>query len=121
MLTALATILRIASRIACVIVIVSFGLFVIDQTSSASAHQQEALQGTNGGPGPASTPHAAPEREGEAHRRIDEVSAQLTSPFAAVTAGSSSQWVVRGVSTMLALLVYGIGVGFLARVLRLRL
>jgi hypothetical protein len=103
-----------------VIVIVSFALFAIDQTSSASAHQQEALQGTNGGPTPASATHAAPAHEGEAHRRIDEVSAQLTSPFAVVTAGSTSQWVVRGVSTLLALLVYGVGIGFLARVLRLR-
>lgn len=119
MLASLATVLRIASRIACVIVAVSFGLFVINRTGSASTHQQEALQGTNGGP-TATAARAAPAHESEAHRRIDEVAAQLTSPFATVTAGSTSQWVVRGVGTLLALLVYGIGVGFLARVLRMR-
>ena len=32
----------VASRIVCLIVVVSFGIFVIDQTGSASTHQQEA-------------------------------------------------------------------------------
>jgi hypothetical protein len=114
----LVALLRIASRIACLIVIVSFGLFVIDQTGSASARQQEAVNGTNGGQ--TSTPATHPAKEDEAHKVIDEVSDKLTSPFSGITAGSTSQWVIRGVGTLMALLVYGIGVGFLARFLRLR-
>ncbi len=117
-----ATLLRIASRIACLIVVVSFALFAINQTGSASTHQQEALRGTNGGPTgtPAPAPATDPAREGEAHKVIDEVAGKLTSPFSGITAGSTSQWVIRGVGTAMALLVYGIGVGYLARVLRLR-
>jgi hypothetical protein len=118
MFFALVTLLRIASRIACLIVIVSFGLFVIDQTGSASAHQQEVVSGTNGGP--ASKQAAPPAKEDEAHKVIDEVADKLTSPFSGLTAGSTSQWAIRGVSTVMALLVYGVGIGFLARFLRLR-
>jgi hypothetical protein len=117
-LSSLVALLRIGSRIACLIVIVSFGLFVIDQTSSASTHQREALNGTNGGP--ASVPAAQPAKEGEAHKAIDEVADKITSPFSGITAGSTSQWVIRGVATVMALLVYGVGLGFLARFLRLR-
>jgi hypothetical protein len=115
----LIALLRIASRIACLIVAVAFALFVINQTSSASTHQQEALRGTNGGPAGAPAP-AHPAREGEAHKVIDEVAGKLTSPFSGITAGSTSQWVIRGVGTVMALLVYGVGVGYLARVLRMR-
>ena len=118
MLSALVMLLRIASRIACLIVIVSFGLFVIDQTGSASAHQQEAVNGTNGGS--ASKRATPPAKEDEAHKVIDEVADKLTSPFSGITAGSTSQWVIRGVGTLMALLIYGVGIGFLARVMRLR-
>jgi hypothetical protein len=118
MLVPLVVVLRIGSRIACLIVAVSFGLFAINQTSSASTHQQEALNGTNGGP--TSTPAAHPAQEGEVRKAIDEVAGKLTSPFSGITAGSTSQWVIRGVGTVMALLVYGVGIGFLARFLRLR-
>ncbi len=118
MFVALVALLRIGSRVACLIVIVSFGLFVIDQTGSASTHQQEALNGTNGGQ--ASKPAAPPAKEDEAHKVIDEVAGKLTSPFSGITAGSTSQWVIRGMGTLMALLVYGVGIGFLARFLRLR-
>ena len=46
---------------------------------------------------------------------IDEVAGKLTSPFSGITAGSTSQWVIRGVGTLMALLVYGVGLGYLAR------
>lgn len=118
MLASLSALLRIGSRVACAIVAVSFGLFVVNQTGSASTHQQDALAGTNGGP---AAPAAAPSgKEGGVHRLIDEAAAQLTSPFARITSGSTSQWVIRGAGTAMALVVYGIGVGFLARLLRLR-
>jgi hypothetical protein len=115
----LAAILRWASRIACLIVLVSFALFTLDQTSSASTHQQEALNGTNGNP-TAPAPVARPSHRSAVHKAIDEVAGKLTSPFSGITAGSTSQWVVRGVGTLMALLVYGVGFGYLARVLHIR-
>jgi hypothetical protein len=109
----LAALLRVASRIACLIVIASFALFAIDQTGKASTHQQEEVKGT-----PAAT--AAPAHEDAVHKDLDEAAAQLTSPFSGITAGSNSQWVIRGVGTVVALLVYGVALGYLARMLRIR-
>jgi hypothetical protein len=115
----LATLLRLASRIACVIVIVSFAIFALEQTSEASSHQQNEVTGSATGTAPPHTEkHSA--HEGTVHHAIDEVASALISPFSGVTAGSTSQWAIRGVGTVLALLVYGIGVGYLARMLRIR-
>jgi hypothetical protein len=52
---------------------------------------------------------------------LDEVSNSLTSPFSAITAGSNHAWAVQGVNLVLALLIYGFGFGYLARVLRAHL
>lgn len=114
-----AKLLRLASRVACLIVIVAFAIFAVEQTDKASAHQQNALKGTGSG---SSAPQIAekPTHEGTVHNAIDEAAKALTSPFAGVTSGSSSQWVVRGVGTALALLVYGVAVGYLARMMRIR-
>jgi hypothetical protein len=113
----LAKLLRLASMAACLVVVVSFGIFVIDQTSTASTHQQEEVFGK-----PASTPSAATSTKSEdgAHRTIDEVANGLTSPFSSITSGSSSEWVIRGVGLLCALIVYGFGLGYLARVIRVR-
>jgi hypothetical protein len=109
--------LRLASFVICAIVIVSFAIFVVDQTKTASAHQTEAVSGRPSGSAsaPTSTPH-----ENVVHRTIDEASEKLTSPFAGVVSGSSSEWAIRGVKLLLALVVYGFGLGYLARVLRVR-
>ena len=111
------TLLRVASRIVCLIVIVSFAIFVLEQTSEASSNQQNEVTGANS----TAPAHAAkPKHESTVHKVIDEAAKALTSPFSGVTAGSSSQWAIRGVGTVLALLVYGLGVGYLARMLRIR-
>ena len=109
--------LRLASFVICMIVIASFAIFAIDQTKRASAHQTAAI--TESGSG-ADSPGNKPAPEGSAHKDIDEASAQLTSPFAGVVSGSSSEWLIRGVKLLLALVVYGFGLSFLARVLRVR-
>jgi hypothetical protein len=108
----LAAILRVASRIVCLIVVVSFAIFAIGQTSKASTHQQNKVNET--------TTTTQPSHESAAHEAIDEVAGKFTSPFSGITAHSNSEWVVRGVGTLMALLVYGLGLGYLARVLRVR-
>ncbi len=115
--SSLAGLLLLASRIVCLIVIASFVVFVVDQTHSASTHQQNELSGsaTTSEPVPSSTAH-----ESTVHRTLDEASNTLTSPFASVVSGSSSEWVVHIVRTVLALLVYGFGVAFLVRFIRVR-
>jgi hypothetical protein len=114
-----ATLLRLASRVACVIVIVAFAIFAVEQTDKASTHQQNALKGTGVG-GSAPQTAEGPAHEGTVHNAIDEAAKTLTSPFSGVTSDSHSQWVVRGVGTGLALLVYGVAVGYLTRMMRIR-
>jgi hypothetical protein len=107
--------LLLASRIVCLIVIASFVVFVVNQTSSASAHQQnEVLENS-------SAPKASgPKHESTLHRRLDEASDTLTSPFAGVVSGSHSEWVIHIVRTVLALFVYGFGAAFFVRFIRVR-
>jgi hypothetical protein len=115
--------LRLASFVICVIVIASFVVFAVDQTKSASGHQQEELAGgppvTAPGSKAAQPAPAGPPHEGSVHKAIDEASSQLTSPFSAIVSGSS-EWATRGSNLLLALLVYGFGLGYLARALRVR-
>jgi hypothetical protein len=113
--SSLASLLRLASWLICLIVAASFLVFVVEQTSSASTHQQEELNGNatpNGAP--------APKHESAPHKKLDEASDFFTSPFSAVVAGSTSQWAIHGAKTVLALLIYGFGLSYLARVIRVR-
>jgi hypothetical protein len=116
--------LRLASLVICLIAIASFTLFVVNQTGSASAHQQAVLNGEvpvvgsePAGPAPPISQH----RPSSLHKAIDDASNAVTSPFSGVTAGSSSQWVIHGANLLLVLIVYGFGLGFLARMIRVRL
>jgi hypothetical protein len=123
--SSLAGLLRLVSWIICLIVLASFVIFVVDQTKTASTHQQEELsQGhavTSSAPGESNTPKPPPKHESTLHKAIDEASDTFTSPFAGVISGSNSQWAIHGVKTVLALLIYGFGLGYLARLLRVRL
>jgi hypothetical protein len=112
------TAVRFLARIACLVVIVSFAIFALEQTGEASSHQQNEVTGT--AVGTSAPKHQGSFHKGTVHRAIDEVASKLISPFSGITAGSTSQWVIRGVGTLIALLVYGIGVGFLTRALRIR-
>jgi hypothetical protein len=101
------------------IVIASFAIFVANQSKSASAHQtQEITSGSLSSNSSASSHSTA--GQSTIHKTIDEASEELTSPFAGLVSGSSSEWVIRGVKLLLALAVYGFGLGYLARVLRVR-
>ena len=53
-------------------------------------------------------------------KALDEASSTLTSPFSEAFGHSSSEWAKRGVQLLLALVVYGFGLGFLARMIRVR-
>lgn len=122
MTSSIVRLLRLAAFVICLIVIASFVTFAVQQTKSASGHQQEQI---SAGAGIATTsPQGAAKdstsREGAVHKALDEASGQLTSPFAGVMSGSSSEWATRSVELLLALLVYGFGLGYLARVLRVR-
>ncbi len=106
----------LASRIVCLIVIAWFVVFAVGASKEASTHQlNEVATATNGTQRTVSEPPAT-----GVQKTLDEAAKAITSPFASVASSSSSAWLIHGVDTMLALLIYGIGFGFLVRVLRVR-
>ncbi|HEY7962453.1 MAG TPA: hypothetical protein VID29_11070 [Solirubrobacteraceae bacterium] len=116
------SLLRLISRLACLIVLVSFALFVVDQAGSASDEQQAQVNAAAPPSSAASTTPrkpAASDKNG-VRRTIDDAADAITSPFSGAVAGSTNAWVVHGGRTLLALIVYGFGLGYLARVLRVR-
>jgi hypothetical protein len=110
----IASTLKIASFLACALVLTSFGLFARDQLNGASKNQQsEIVHGVPTSPGelPSSSHHGQP------RRFIDGAAKTLLSPFDSIVRSASS-WARRGGATLLALLAYGFGLGFLARYTR---
>jgi hypothetical protein len=113
----IARVLRLASIAICLIAVAWFLLFALNQTSSASSHQQAEIYTAPGAP----TSHSsAPAPVGGVHKAINEVFSKLSSPFSGVASGSS-EWTIHIVDTLLVLLVYGFGLAFVARLLRLGL
>jgi hypothetical protein len=108
--------LRAASILICLIVATSFLLFAIDQTSTASGHQQEEL----GSKAPTvQTTAGNTAHESGLRKDLDEASEELTSPVAGLTS-SASEWGARALRLIFALLVYGFALGYIARVIRVR-
>jgi hypothetical protein len=103
--------LRLAAFVCCGLVLISFAMFARDQAAGASEHQQsELVAGTT-------TTAASPaltHRHSQPRRFIDGAAKTLTSPFDAIVR-SNDLWVQRGLPTVFALLVYGLGLGFVAR------
>jgi hypothetical protein len=110
--------LRTVSIVASAIVLLSFALFAIDETRDASEKSAAAIAGLDATR--ASDPSARQERARErAHSRtreaVDDADDVLVAPFAGLVSGSESSWVRRGVPALIALVVYGFGLSFLAR------
>jgi hypothetical protein len=121
--------LHYVSLVCCSFVIVSFGLFALAEVSHASTHQaneiepaaQRAAQEAANAAGPLTlhftTPQpvkAVPHQTGQPKRFIDDVASKLESPFSSIVA-SDDAWVNHVVPTLFALLVFGGGLGYLAR------
>jgi uncharacterized membrane protein YsdA (DUF1294 family) len=123
--SSVARVIRLCSFVGCIAVLASFALFAVDQTRSASIEQSRKVEpalstatAASGSAGPASAA-AASHRHGSLRRTVESASNTLTSPFSGVVS-SSSEWLDRAVKLALALAVYGFGLGYLARVLRVR-
>jgi hypothetical protein len=123
MLSSIARLLRLASMVICLAVFASFAIFAVDQASSRANREQEPLSNRAVATTSLATPEAANAQstpKSGFQRTIEDASNELTSPFSGITAGSSSEWAVRGVDLVLALIVYGFGLGYLARMLVVR-
>jgi hypothetical protein len=102
--------LGLCRYVLCGLVIVSFAMFTADQLGGASKHQVAEVTG-----GPA-TPASGgqPAHAGQPRRFIDSAARAVTAPFRTLIS-SSSQWVQRGFALICALLLYGLGLGYLMR------
>lgn len=111
--------LSFAAVVCCGLVVVSFALFAAGQAAAGSAHQVQALSGVTAATGAAAGAPAAPATRPEAQPRrfIDGAAALLRSPFDGVVQ-SDSPWVNEALPSALALLAYGFGLGYAARLVR---
>jgi hypothetical protein len=107
--------LRLVSIAICLIAIAYFFAFAMDQSSDASNHQQAEVHAAEGG----APSDEAPKKESSVHKDIDKAFSTFASPFSGIVSGSKSQWTIHIVNTLVVLLVYGFGLGFVARLLRI--
>ncbi len=103
-------VLRLTAFACCALVVLSFAMFARDQMAGASQHQQTELVA-------GASPTAAssiPVKHAQPRQSIDDAAKILTKPFDAIVQ-SSNLWVKHGLPAVFALLVYGLGLGYLGR------
>jgi hypothetical protein len=113
----MATLIRLVAVTASVLVVLGFFGFVSDEAGQGSKTQLERLGKELGEPAPSPTTERERERKhGEVREKIDDANDILLAPFSAVVDGQGI-WVQRIVTTLLALLAYGLGLALLANFL----
>ena len=124
----IAALVRWLAIFASAFIALSFGYFLINQTSTASQNQVSAIAGDTGVkaesatkvPNPPASVEKLREQENDSlHEFVDDVDDVLASPVTGFI-DSSSIWVQRLAVLGLGLLIYGIGGLYLARAMGLR-
>ena len=124
----IAAFVRWCAIFASAFVALSFLFFAVNQTSTASQNQVNAIVGDTGVKAESATKVPDPPKDVEKlreqendkfHEFVDDVDDVLLSPFTGIM-DTDSIWVLRLVPLGLALLIYGIGGLYLARALGLR-
>jgi hypothetical protein len=96
------------------IVVLGFVLFALDEADKGSQTQQQKLERELGSPSPSARGEAVRERQHGAFREaVDDANDVLLAPFVDLI-DSDNSWVNHGVPALLALLLYGVGLGLLA-------
>src|SRR5215210_2997313 len=121
----MASFIRLIAVCLSAIVGLGFLLFAVDEMDRGSKTQQQAVEtATRTGdpkmvpPSPSPAGEAIRERQhGKAREGIDDANDELLKPFASIVGSSHSNWVTHGVPALLALLIYGLGLGLLANAL----
>ncbi len=110
--------LRILAVVLSGLVLLGWLLFAINETGEASRQTSAEVAGRQAASRPDPSPDQERAREashGSIREYVDDANDVLLSPFADVGAGSESQWIRRTLPAVLAVVVYGLGLGFLAR------
>jgi hypothetical protein len=115
----LASLFHAAAIVACLVALVSFTLFALDQVSTASQAQQSELSvGTATAVASDSAPASAAKGHSSVRRTIDDASSDLGRPFHGIATRTNSIWGQHILQLLLVLLVYGFTLGFAARFIR---
>jgi hypothetical protein len=114
----LAGLLRAVSVVASAVVLLSFGLFAIDETRTASQRSTAEIAGLRASR--SADPNAGEERARErAHSSvrelIDDANDVLIAPFTWAAPEGSGKWAQRGIPAVVALVVYAFVLPFVAR------
>jgi hypothetical protein len=110
--------IRAVAIVTSAIIVLSFAMFAIDQFRASSKHEQDKLADTNAVNPTEAQKRAREKAHGDVREKIDEADDFLLSPFTDIVDANGHQWVQRSVPTAFGLLVYGFGLGFLARFMR---
>jgi hypothetical protein len=113
--------LRLAALVLSGIVLLGFALFVVQEAAGASRQTTEDIAGSERvvAPAPTSREERLRERQNSAaHEAVEDANDVLLAPFAWVVPEGSGAWAQRGLPTLVGLLVYGLGLGYLARFTR---
>jgi hypothetical protein len=120
------SVIRWIAILTSVIVALGFLAFAVDEMDRGSKNQQNALarglsdlepDASINSPNPTPAEEKAREKaHGPVREAIDDANDVLLAPFAGLV-DSDNAWVEHGVPTLLALLVYGLGLGMLANML----
>jgi hypothetical protein len=117
MVSAMAPLLRLAALVTCAIVLIGFLSFANDEASKGSAKQIDKLSQAMNDPSPGANAERVREKKhGKAREFVDDANDVLLKPFAGLV-DSEDVWVTRIVPTVLALLLYGLGLTLLANFL----
>jgi hypothetical protein len=102
------TFLRTAAVVCSLLIALSLLFFIIDQTKGSDTQAQQEISGVLH---PVAPP---PPKHGQPRRFIDHAAHDLTTPFNSIAA-SKGPWVRHLVPDVLGILLFGLGLGFLAR------
>ena len=119
------SLIRLAAISTSLVVLLGFAFFAAGEMDKGSKTQQTALGDETGTPAARDVVAVAPTADGEAAREeqhgeprelIDDANDALLAPFTDLV-DSGNSWVDHGVPALLALLLYGVGLGLLANML----
>jgi hypothetical protein len=117
------SLIRLVALVASALVLFGFAYFATDEMSRGSQNQQNELarQLDSADPAPvAPSPEQEADREklnGPMREFVEDANDLLLGPFTGLVEGAEDRWVTHGVPALLALLLYGVGLGMLANML----
>ena len=119
------SLIRLVAIVSSGLVLFGFAYFATDEMSRGSQAQQNELarqlEGSAADPAPiAPTSDQEADREkvnGPVREFVEDANDLLLGPFAGLVENAEDRWVTHGVPALLALLLYGLGLGMLANML----